>query len=176
MRVLRMGGLGGLVAFLAACQPKVVEKEVTKVIKEMVKEMVIVEGTPQVVEKEVARIIEVTKAPELKEWIITHDAGGATPTDPSGTLAEGQIPIKGLGPAVEDYHDLYPNVTVEWYRMPEGIRKDEWLHARMPAQDCPDIFRVNADTLWPHAAKGWALNMTEWMNTPNPYMPGKRGC
>ena len=66
--LLRVGGLGSMVALLAACQPKVVEKivekEVTKIIKEVVKETIIVEGTPQVVEREVTRVVEATKAPE----------------------------------------------------------------------------------------------------------------
>jgi len=47
-------GLIGLLA-LTACQPKtvVVEKQikVTEIVKEVVKETVVVEGTPQVVEK-----------------------------------------------------------------------------------------------------------------------------
>ncbi len=176
--LLRVAGLGSMVALLAACQPrvveKVVEKEVTKIIKEVVKETIIVEGTPQVVEKEVTRIIEVTKAPELKDWVIGMAAAGLNPTDPKATLAEGEVPIEGLAPAAEDYHDLYPNVTLEWYRLPEGVGQDEWLQARMAAQDAPDIWKFNADSLWPHIHKGWALDMTEWLNTPNPYMPGKR--
>lgn len=55
---------------LAACStptPEVIEKEVTKVVKEtviqkeIVKETVIIEGTPQVIEKEVTKIIEIEK-------------------------------------------------------------------------------------------------------------------
>ena len=46
---------------LSACAtptPEVIEKVVTQIIKETVKETVIVEGTPQVVEKEVTKIVE----------------------------------------------------------------------------------------------------------------------
>ena len=101
-------------------------------------------------------------------------AGGVTPTDPDATLAEGEVAIVGLGWPAEDYHELYPNVTIEWYRLPAGIDNDEWLQARMAAQDAPDIYWFNADSLWPHIHKGWALDMTDWVNMPNPYMEGKR--
>ena len=46
---------------LSACAtptPEVIEKVVTQIIKETVKETVIVEGTPQVVEKEVTKVVE----------------------------------------------------------------------------------------------------------------------
>ena len=70
-------------AILAACQPKVVEveKEVTKIVKEVVKETIMVEGTPQVVEKEVTRVVAATMAPtEAVEVVVwgkdTTVAGG----------------------------------------------------------------------------------------------------
>jgi len=58
--LLRSVALTGSVALVAACQPKTVEieKEVTKIVKEVVKETVIIEGTPKVIEKEVTRIVE----------------------------------------------------------------------------------------------------------------------
>jgi raffinose/stachyose/melibiose transport system substrate-binding protein len=147
---LRAGALTAVGAALAGCGPA---------------------PTPEVeVEEEV-----VTQAPELKEWVIVMQAGeGLIPTDPGAELAEGEIPVVGLGPAAEAYHELHPNVTIEWYPLPTGMQIDEWLHARMAAQDAPDIYHDEADSLWPHIHKGWALDMTEWVNTPNPYMPGKR--
>ena len=55
--LLRFVGLAGSAGLVAACQPKVVE--VTKIVKEVVKETVIVEGTPQIVEREVTKVIKV---------------------------------------------------------------------------------------------------------------------
>ena len=49
---------------------------------------------------------------------------------------------------------------------------DEWLLARMTAQDAPDIYWANTEDLWPHVNKGWALDFTEYMNQPNPYVDG----
>ena len=73
-----------------------VEKVVTQVIKETIKETVVVEGTPQVVEKEVTRVIEVEKevevpvtvAPEPKEpvtLVVGMEINEATSMDPAAT-------------------------------------------------------------------------------------------
>lgn len=67
--------LGLVVALLVSCAaPKVVE--VTRVIKEVVKETVIVAGTPEVVEREVTKIVkeEVTKVVEkvVKETVVVE--------------------------------------------------------------------------------------------------------
>ena len=55
--LLRYFGLAGSAAVLAACQPKVVEvtKIVEKEVEKVVKETVIVAGTPKVVEKVVKK-------------------------------------------------------------------------------------------------------------------------
>ena len=60
---------------LAACAqptPEVVEKQVTSIVVETVKETVIVEGEPQIVEKEVTKVVEevVTQVVE-KEVVVT---------------------------------------------------------------------------------------------------------
>ena len=63
---------------LAACAqptPEVIEREVTSIVVETVKETVIVEGEVQVVEKEVTRIVEqvITEVVE-KEVVVTATA------------------------------------------------------------------------------------------------------
>jgi len=53
-----------VVALAAGCAtptPEVIEKIVTQVVKEAVRETVVVEGIPQVVEKEVTKVVEVEK-------------------------------------------------------------------------------------------------------------------
>jgi len=116
---------------------------------------------------------EATKAPEVKEWTLIFDAAGATPTDME-TAQEGDVIQQGLQPAADDYKDVKPGVTIEWYRFPQGSNRTEWLNARIAAQDCPDMYWMNADALWPHVNKGWALDFTEYAKSPNPYMPGNK--
>jgi peptide/nickel transport system substrate-binding protein len=72
-----------IVLILTSCAtptPEVIEKIVTQVVQETVKETVIVEGTPQVIEKEVTKIVE-KEVPAEKEQvlrIITGSSGSAS--------------------------------------------------------------------------------------------------
>jgi multiple sugar transport system substrate-binding protein len=66
-----LGSLVILSMLLAACQPQTVivereiEKVVTQIIQETIKETVVVEGTPKVVEREVTKVVEVEKEVEV---------------------------------------------------------------------------------------------------------------
>ena len=71
--LLKNAAFAGAAGLLAACQPKIVE--VTKVVEKVVKEEVIVAGTPQIVEKVVKETVVVekqapqpTRAPAKVVW------------------------------------------------------------------------------------------------------------
>ena len=74
--LLRIAGIGSAVSLLAACQPKVVEvtRVVEKPVKEVVKETVIIAGTPQVVEKEVTKVVK-----EVVKETVVVEKEAATP-------------------------------------------------------------------------------------------------
>jgi peptide/nickel transport system substrate-binding protein len=92
---------------LSACQPQtvIVEKEVrvTEVVKEVVKETVVVEGTPKVVEKEVTKVVEavVTATPEP-----TQVSSGGTVIESSFSDAEILNPLLSTDTASEDVEDM----------------------------------------------------------------------
>jgi peptide/nickel transport system substrate-binding protein len=92
---------------LAACQPQtvIVEKQVpiTQVVKEVVKETVVVEGTPKVVEKEVTKVVEavVTATPEP-----TQVSSGGTVIESSFSDAEILNPLLSTDTASEDVEDM----------------------------------------------------------------------
>ncbi len=112
-----------------------------------------------------------TTAPAAaKKFHILHMAWNAVPTDPNAELAPGQKPQVAYQNVADAYIEAHPDVEIEWYRFPGGTNFDEWLLARMTAQDAPDIYWANTETLWPHLNKGWALDFTEYMNMPNPYV------
>jgi len=150
--LLRVGGLGSMVAFLAACQPKVVEKivekEVTKVVKEVVKETIIVEGTPQVVEKEVTRIIEVTKAPE--------------PAAAPPAVVEGHVVVMKVGgefseEAVKQFEADNPGITVE------NIETDTLrFFAMYAAGTPPDLMRTQAPAIPQYLARKMLYDLTPY--------------
>jgi raffinose/stachyose/melibiose transport system substrate-binding protein len=105
-----------------------------------------------------------------KKFKIMHWAQGAEPTDPNAKLAEGASKNIAYQTIADEYMKAKPNVTIDWYRFPAGAQFYEWLAARMTAQDSPDIYWANTEDLWPHVSKGWALDFSEYMNQPNPYV------
>jgi len=100
--MLRYVGLGSAAAVLAACAPKVVketvvvEKEVEKAVEKIVKETVIVAGTPKVVEK----IVTVTPGPAAPVTIRMPQAMGDN----------GQPVFEAVA---KTFMDKNPNVTVK---------------------------------------------------------------
>jgi len=95
---LRTGALGAGAAVLAACQPKVVEVEkvITREVEKVVKETIIVEGTPQVVEKTVKEVVKevvtATPAPKGKVKIVATSQMGIENWDNSLTRAAERFP------------------------------------------------------------------------------------
>jgi raffinose/stachyose/melibiose transport system substrate-binding protein len=106
------------------------------------------------------------------KYTILHWAQGAEPSDPNQELAEGEKPRVAYQVVADQYMEAHPDVAIEWYRFPTGGNLDEWLLARMTAQDAPDIYWANTETLWPHVNKNWALVFDDYMDLPNPYVPG----
>ena len=161
--LLRSATLAGAGAVVAACQPQVVT--------EVVEKTVIVEKE-KIVEKEVTVVVAATAAPPAKIKL-SLDCYRANPSDPMVKLREGEKPVIGLGPFMDDYMMDNPNVEIEFYYKPVGAPAG-WLDARMAARDAPDWFYTHGEGLWPNIHKNWAVDITAWLKTPNPYMPGKR--
>ena len=68
--LLRVAGIGGATALLAACQPRVVKE--TVVVEKVVKETIIVAGTPQIVEK----VVTSTPAPAPPKLVTYVESAG----------------------------------------------------------------------------------------------------
>jgi multiple sugar transport system substrate-binding protein len=113
-------GLGG--ALLAACQPKIVQ--VTSVVKEVVKETVIVEGTPQVVEKVVEKVVTAQPTAKGKAQIIYYDrTADATKWG-------------------DAWNSLDTNIAVEVQIQPPGSRYEQ-LVAAITAGNAPDVIGLD---------------------------------
>jgi len=109
---------------------------------------------------------------EEKRFKILHYAQSAEPTDPDVELAEGEVRKVAYQEIADEFMEMHPNVEIEWYRFPSGVQRNEWLMARMTAQDCPDVFWGQPEYIWPHVNKGWVLDFTDQLNLPNQYVPG----
>jgi ABC-type glycerol-3-phosphate transport system substrate-binding protein len=111
-------------------------------------------------------------APAKAKTVIAHWAQTAEPSDPKQELPAGAKPKVAYQKVADEYMAAHPDIGIEWYRFPSGGNLDEWLLARMTAQDAPDIYWANTESLWPHVNKGWALVFDDYMNLPNPYVQG----
>jgi len=116
LRLAALGAVGVAAAACAAPTPEVVEK----VVKEVVKETVIVAGTPQVVEKEVTKIVEkeVTKIVEkvVKETVVVEK------------VAKETVVVEA---APEDVNNIFG--TIEDYESATGETIDSFGEAPMLA-------------------------------------------
>jgi len=110
---LRLAATAAAGTLLAACQPKVVEVEkvVTKEVEKVVKETVVVEGTPQVVEKVVKETV-----------IVKEEAKPAAETEKIvrvllSSWAVGEIPFDT---AAREFGETHPGVKVQVQTSFEG--------------------------------------------------------
>jgi ABC-type glycerol-3-phosphate transport system substrate-binding protein len=98
---------------------------------------------------------------------------------PMGDITENEIPTPEQ-PTVrvasrriaEKFMQLHQNVTLEWdFSCPSGadVPRAEWLQTRIAGGTCPMI--VYTDQL-AYQARGWYLDLTGYLDTPNEYMPG----
>lgn len=95
---VRAAALASAGVLAAACQPKIVNVE--KVVTQVVKEEVIVEGTPKIVEKVVEKVVEVEKAgPEPVKVVFYH-----------GWMEAIAGPI--IEPMVREYEASHPGLFV----------------------------------------------------------------
>lgn len=112
--------------------------------------------------------------PSAKEIKLLFYAGSTAPTDPNAQLPEGQVSKVAMQKIVDAYRELHPNISVEWYRFPEGVSGTEWLTARIMAQDAPDIYQSLPEEVFPFINKGYALDFGPAFERPNPYLPGNK--
>jgi multiple sugar transport system substrate-binding protein len=134
--LLRTATLVAASGVVGACQPKVVEvtrevpKEITKIVQQVVKETVVIQGTPKVVEKEVTRVIEKVATAQPKEI----------------TLSVPNIWGGSRVPMMEDmfkrFSQVHPGLKVENVLVP-GAELLQKLQTAIAAGTPPDVPMVN---------------------------------
>jgi multiple sugar transport system substrate-binding protein len=161
-----------VVSLLVACGPTpesmIVEKEVTKVVKETVKETVVVAGTPEVVENEVTVVAVVTATPQ-------PPAEGAKVILRVGTGDSGE----GLNPhqqIIANFEDENPDILVQL----EAVAGRDYytrLLTQIAANDAPDIMQIGDDAVPMFVGKGSFLPLDGFITGAYPldtsiYLPG----
>ncbi len=91
----------------------------------------------------------------------------------------GTIP-QGIGEPVEEA----ANLAREWQaqRNGPGVKyqilvntgssEGEWLKTQLIGGIAPEIVSLNAEVVWPDVDKGWFVPLDEFLERPNPYVPG----
>lgn len=122
---------GSAAILLAACQPKVVEvtKVVEKQVEKVVKETVVVAGTPQVVEKVVEKQITVAAQPTAKKPATITCIWRNNPNE-KRTMEE----------AWKRYKEIKPLVTVNYLVVPSGNEGEQKLLSLFAGGTPPEIF------------------------------------
>lgn len=165
--LLRAGVLGLSATILGACQPTVVEKvvEVEKVVTEVVKETIMVAGTPQVVEKEV------------------------TSTPPPPRASSGPVQLRlSVWPSLWDM-DAYNKIVAQFHKDQGAIEVTaeqypgsmyEKIMANFAAGNSADVVYVQGVAWHPYVEDGLLLALDEFISRDNmgklwPDLPGYDG-
>jgi multiple sugar transport system substrate-binding protein len=146
--------LSAVVLLISACgptpEPQIVEREVTKIVQETIRETVVVEGTAEIVEKEVTVVVEtvVTATPEPaeppdEETKVIIRAG-------TGDSGEGLNPHQQI---IGMFEDENPDILVQL----EAVAGRDYytrLLTQIAAGDAPDIMQIGDDAVPMFVDKG----------------------
>ncbi len=93
----------------------------------------------------------------------------------------GTIP-SGIGKPVEqadhlahEWEELHPGKKILYQQVVStGGGEGEWLKTQLIGGIAPEIIHQNAEIAWQDVDKGWYIPLDEYMEKPNPYIPGNQ--
>jgi raffinose/stachyose/melibiose transport system substrate-binding protein len=172
-RFLRVAALGSAAGIVAACQPEAAVETVVKEVEKVVKETVVVEGTPKVVEKVVKETVVVEKESEEPvgfQGTIDMYAQAYTPTSVVVNPDPDAPKRYAMEVLAEAWMDLHPGVELKLIPAPTGNYHD-WLDTQLIAGAGPDIFWLWLGSLNDHADRGKVVPLNDYLQMPNKYTP-----
>jgi len=160
----------GLAAVLAGCKPKIVEieKEVTKVVEKVVKETVVVAGTPQVVEKVVKETVVVEKVVEKEAPKPVTKGGTFSLLWWGGQVAPGKPDY--FGDSLTMYKQAQPEIDIEVSSVPwESV--SDWIRTNQAAGTLTDVvmWYMNPTTEQEVTGTSPWLAFDPFLNLPSSY-------
>jgi ABC-type glycerol-3-phosphate transport system substrate-binding protein len=73
------------------------------------------------------------------------------------------------------YEALHPGVTIQLVSAPSGIDNTTYTITQLTAGTAPDIVGTAvAQEQWSDLTRDWWVELTQWVDSPNPYDPQKR--
>lgn len=111
-------------------------------------------------------------AGKTEKFIINMNAHIHNPTESRVKTDIEPNPKWAIRDIADEYQKMYPDVVINFVEVTVGTHPAVWLQARMMAKDAPEVFYLNYNTTFLHYGKGWFLDLSPYLELPNPYMEG----
>lgn len=73
----------------------------------------------------------------------------------------------------KEWEQLHPGRKIDYPSMAvTGGGEGEWLKTQLLGGIAPEIIEENCEIAWPDVDKGWYVPLDEYIQRPNPYVPG----
>lgn len=91
-----------------------------------------------------------------------------------GTIPQGiGEPVKAAREEADAWEALHAGKKIRYQQMvSSGNSEGEWLKTQLLGGVAPEIINANAEITWPDVGKGWYIPLDEYLERPNPYVPG----
>ncbi len=101
---------------------------------------------------------------------IRMQAGHYTPSQNMEKSENNPVPIEQLQVVADAYTAMYPDVEIEFVRVPEGTDARVWTVTQLTGGIAPDIVWTQSFDTNRDVGKGWWVNILPYMEQPNPYV------
>lgn len=82
-------------------------------------------------------------------------------------------PVKEARKVADEWQQRHPGFTIKYMTMPlVGTTEGEWLRTQLIGHIAPEIVSMNTEVSWPAVDKDWFIPLDEFLQKPNPYVPG----
>ncbi len=96
-----------------------------------------------------------------------------------GMYTPGMVPF-GIGEPVkearilaDEWQKTHPGCSIKFLTVPQtGTTEGEWLKTQLLGGIAPEIVSMNTEVAWQAIDKDWFIPLDEYLQKPNPYMPG----
>jgi len=105
---------------------------------------------------------------------LRFQAGGYTPSESMEKSANNPVPIKAMQDAADAYVAMYPDVEIEFVRVPEGTEARVWTVTQLTGGNAPDIVWTQGFDTNKDVGKGWWINLNPYVEQPNPYVEAEQ--
>jgi raffinose/stachyose/melibiose transport system substrate-binding protein len=84
-------------------------------------------------------------------------------------------PVKQARVLADEWERLHPGNKIK-YRMflQTSNSEGEWIKTQLLGGIAPEIINMNAEVSWQDVGKGWYVPLDEYLERPNPYVPGNK--